>query len=182
MSQSTWNIDPQHSSITFSVRHMAFAKVRGRFSSWSGSLRWDPEDPASARVSVSVDAASIDTGVADRDAHLRSGDFLDVDSFPQFHFEAKRIEPAGEGQFKLSGDVTIKGTTREVVLDVHHGGRARDPWGYERAAFEATARIDRRDFGLTWNQTLETGGILVGHEVAIEIELQAVKEEAAAAS
>lgn len=181
MAETTWTIDPQHSSLTFAVRHMALAKVRGRFSSWSGDVRWDPDHPGGARVSASIDAASIDTGVADRDGHLRSGDFLDVESFPHITFESTRIEPAGADRYKLYGELTIVGVTREVVVDVHHTGRARDPWGYERAAFEATSRLDRRDFGLTWNQTLEAGGFLVGHELAVEIEVQAVKEEAAAA-
>jgi len=179
MKTNTWNIDLAHSGIHFSVRHMLFAKVRGRFATWSGSLELDPDDLTRSRVEVEIDATSIDTGVADRDQHLRSTDFLDVESFPTLRFVSRRVEAVGQGSFQVTGDLTIRDVTREVVLDLAYGGLAKDPWGQQRAAFTASTSIDRGDFGLKWNQVLEAGGVLVGERIDIELEVQAV---AAAAS
>ncbi|MCA9631129.1 MAG: YceI family protein [Myxococcales bacterium] len=179
MTLKTWNIDTSHSSISFAVRHMVFAKVRGRFSSWRGELHLDTADLTRSEVEVSIDATSIDTGVADRDNHLRSPDFLDAEQFPELSFKSTRIEGAGDRTFRLHGELTIHGASRPVSLEVEYGGQAKDPWGNQRVAFAATTAIDRRDFGLSWNQVLEAGGVLVGEKIEIELEIQAV---AAAAS
>jgi len=131
---------------------------------------------------VTIDASSIDTGTAQRDDHLRSADFFDVERFPELRFHGKRIEQAGRDHYRVLGDLTIRDVTREVTLDVEYGGRAKDPWGNERAGFLAKASIDRKDFGLQWNQVLEAGGLLVGDRVDIELEVQAVKAAAAQAA
>lgn len=182
MTTQTWQIDSAHSGIHFSVRHLVIAKVRGQFSRWTGALSVPDGDFSRATVDVTIDASSIDTGVADRDAHLKSADFFDVASFPELTFRGRRIEAKGGDRFALVGDLTIRGTTREVVLDVESAGQAKDPWGNLRAGFAARTAIDRRDFGLTWNQALETGGVLVGEKVEIELELEAVRQDATAAA
>jgi polyisoprenoid-binding protein YceI len=178
MAETTWQIDPAHSSVEFAVKHMMFTTVRGRFKDVKGTIEADEQNPDRSSVSVEIGTASIDTGVADRDAHLRSPDFLDVEHYPTLTFSSKRIEGAMDKEgasFRVVGDLTIHGTTGEVTLDCVFEGRGQDPWGGERAGAHAKTRIDRRDWGLTWNQALEAGGILVGHEVRIEIEVQAVK-------
>lgn len=181
MAQTTWNIDPTHSGIHFSVRHMVVSKVRGRFASWNGELSFDPSDLTSAKVDVRIDANSIDTGVKDRDVHLRSADFLDVEQHPELRYRGERVEKLGEREYRVHGELTIAGVTRPVALEVEFAGRAQDPWGNERALFEAKTQIDRKDFGLKWNQMLEAGGVLVGDKVEIQIELQAVNAAAKAA-
>ena len=175
MKAKAWNIDTAHSGINFSVRHMVFAKVRGRFGAFSGKVDLDPADLTRGRVEVEIDAASIDTGVADRDDHLRSSDFLDVEHFPKLRFESTRVEKAGNDRYRIHGELTIRDVTREVVLDAEYGGRAKDPWGNQRAAFTATTSLERSDFGLRWNQVLEAGGVLVGERIDIELEVQAVE-------
>jgi polyisoprenoid-binding protein YceI len=179
METKTWNLDPAHSGINFSVRHMVFAKVRGRFGVWSGKVGLDPEDLTRGNVEVEIDAASIDTGVADRDNHLRSPEFLDVERFPKLRFRSTKVEKAGRDRYRMHGDLTIRDVTREVVLEAEYGGQAKDPWGNQRVAFTATTALDRGDFGLEWNQVLEAGGVLVGERIDIEIEVQAVKADAA---
>jgi polyisoprenoid-binding protein YceI len=179
MSTERWQIDSSHSGIHFSVRHLVIAKVRGQFSRWTGTLQVPDGDFTQAQLEVAIDASSIDTGVADRDAHLRSADFLDVERFPELTFTSTQVEPAGKDRLRVNGQLTIKGVTRDVTLDVEHLGLAKDPWGNERAAFTARTSVDRREFGLTWNQALETGGVLVGERVDIEIEIQAVKQSPA---
>jgi polyisoprenoid-binding protein YceI len=174
---ANWNIDIAHSGINFSVRHMVFAKVRGRFDAWSGTIALDDQDPLHSKVDVSIDAASINTGNADRDNHLRSPDFLDTGKFPKLRFQSTRIDKVGSG-YRIHGALTIRDVTRELVLEAEDLGRGKDPWGNERAAFSATTSIDRRDFGLKWNQLLETGGVLVGEKIEIELEVQAVKAAA----
>ncbi|MGD8321912.1 MAG: YceI family protein [Gemmatimonadota bacterium] len=181
MSATTWKLDPAHTQVEFAVKHMMFTTVRGRFGDVEGSVRLDLDNPQASSVEVEIGAASIDTGVEDRDAHLRSGDFLNVEEHPHLTFMSTRVEgaPSEAGDtFKVVGDLTIRGTTREVVLDAEFEGTGADPWGGTRAGFTAKTKIDRRDFGLTWNQALETGGVLVGQEVKIELQVQAVKEEA----
>lgn len=175
MTTSRWNLDTTHSGINFSVRHMVFAKVRGRFGDWRGQVRFDPEDLSTAGVAVEIDAASIDTGVADRDNHLRSADFFDADSFPKLSFESTRVEHVKDDRYRLHGELTIRDIKREVALDVEYGGQAVDPWGNTRAAFAASTSINRADFGLTWNQVLEAGGVLVGERIDIDIEVEAVQ-------
>ena len=176
MKLSTWNIDTAHSGVHFSVRHMVFAKVRGRFGAFRGHVRLDPEALVGSSVEVAIDASSIDTGVADRDNHLRSGDFLDVERFPELLFKSTSVEHAGGDRYRVRGDLTIRDVTREVVLDVDYGGLAKDPWGNQRAAFTATTSLQRADYGLEWNQVLEAGGVLVGERVDIELEVQAVAD------
>ena len=176
MSTDRWEIDSSHSSVHFSVGHLVIAKVRGSFTRWSGTIQVPDGDFSKATVSVTIDASSIDTGVADRDAHLKSPDFLDVAQHPELRFVAKRVEPRSAGEVDVVGDLTIKGTAREVVLRVEQHGQAKDPWGNVRVAFTAKTSIDRKDFGLTWNQVLETGGLMVGDRVDIEAEIEAVKQ------
>ena len=174
----TWAIDPAHSEAQFTVRHMMFAKVRGHFAKVSGTIELDQADLTRSSVDVTIDAASIDTREAQRDAHLRSADFLDADRFPTIVFRSRRIEGAklAEGEsFRVIGDLTIHGVTREVALDAAYEGRGRDPWGGERVSFSATTKIDRREFGLTWNAALEAGGVLVSNDIRIQLEVQAVR-------
>jgi len=170
---TTWQIDPAHTEVGFEVKHMMFAKVRGRFDAFAGTIALGTET-GTPGVEVVIEAASIDTGNEQRDEHLRSGDFFDVARFPHMRFESLGTDaPAGD-RFRLSGALTIRDVTRRVELEVTETGRGTDPWGHERLGFTAIATLDRRDFGLTWNQALETGGILVGNEVKIIIEGQAV--------
>ncbi len=176
-----WDIDVSHSAIHFHVRHMVISKVHGRFARWAGAIELDPQDLTRSSVQVDIDAASIDTQVADRDAHLRSPDFLDVAKYPQLTFRSRKIEKAG-ASYRVTGDLALHGVTREVVLEAEFAGTARDPWGNERAGFSARTSLDRRDFGLVWNAALEAGGVLVGEKVEITIELEAVKKVAAVAA
>jgi polyisoprenoid-binding protein YceI len=178
MTTNNWNIDTVHSGINFSVRHMVVSKVRGRFGKFSGELAIDDGDLTRSSVNVAIDAASIDTGNAQRDTHLRSADFFDVEAFPELRFRSTRIEQRGDARYAVVGQLTIRDVTREVALDVEFGGRARDPWGNERLGFVATASVDRKEFGLQWNQALETGGVLVGDRIDIELELQGVRAAA----
>lgn len=182
MSKTTWQIDPAHSSIEFAVKHMMFTTVRGRFKDVKGTIEVDEQNPDRSTVNVEIASASIDTGVGDRDAHLRSADFLDVEKQPSITFRSKRVEgasPAAGKSFKLVGDLTIRGKSAEVTLDAEYEGTGTDPWGGTRAGYRATGKLDRREFGLVWNQALETGGILVGNDLKLEIEVQAVKQVAA---
>lgn len=178
MSTERWQIDSSHSGIQFTVRHLVIAKVRGQFTRWTGSLETPGHDFARASLDVVIDASSIDTGVADRDAHLRSADFFDVERYPEITFTSTGIEQAAADRLRVTGTLTIKGVARDVVLDVEVLGQAKDPWGNERAAFSATTAIDRREFGLTWNQVLETGGLVVGERIDIAIEIEAVRQVA----
>jgi polyisoprenoid-binding protein YceI len=171
----TWNIDPAHSGANFSVRHMVISKVRGRFAKFHGKLALDEQDLTRSTVDVHIDASSIETGVADRDAHLRSPDFFDVERFPELTFSSKRIERLADDRYRVVGDLTIRGTTREVPLEVEVGGIEKDPWGNERAGFTARAQIERKDFGLAWNKVLETGGVVVGERVDIDIDIEGVR-------
>ncbi|ACL24467.1 YceI family protein [Chloroflexus aggregans] len=172
----TWTIDASHSTITFSVRHMMISKVRGRFSRFEGTVNFDEQNPANSSVQVTIDATSIDTRDERRDGHLMSPDFLDVANYPSITFAGKRIELIDETHGRIIGDLTIRGVTREVVLDVEYNGQSKSPWGTTSAGFSASTKINRKDWGLTWNVALETGGVLVGEEVSIEIELEIVKQ------
>jgi polyisoprenoid-binding protein YceI len=178
-STTTWKLDPAHTLVEFTAKHMMITNVRGRFAKLEGVIEIDEKNPDGSSVSAELDAASIDTRVEQRDQHLRSGDFLDAENFPKVTFRSKKVEGAsldsGES-FRVVGDLTIRGTTREVVLDATFDGRGKDPWGGERVSFSADTKIDRRDYGLTWNAALETGGVLVGNEVKIHVEAQAVLE------
>jgi polyisoprenoid-binding protein YceI len=176
MRTERWEIDSSHSSVNFSVRHLVIAKVRGTFGRWSGTVQVPDGDFSKATVAVTIDASSIDTGVEQRDGHLKSPDFFDVAQYPELRFVGKRVEPRSGHEVDVVGDLTIKGITHEVVLRVEQHGQAKDPWGNLRAAFTAKTSIDRQDFGLTWNQVLETGGVMVGDRVEIEAEIEAVKQ------
>ena len=176
MTTQTWQIDSAHSGIHFSVRHLMIAKVRGQFSRWDGALTVPDGDFGRATVAVTIDASSIDTGVADRDDHLRSADFFDVENYPEITFKGKRVEVGEEGSLRLFGELTIRGVTKPVALEGELAGQTQDPWGNQRAVFSATTSVDRKEFGLTWNQALETGGVMVGEKVSIEIEVQAVRQ------
>lgn len=169
------NIDPTHSSINFSVRHMVFAKVRGSFDKWSAELQLNDRLEESS-VTVKIDAKSINTNVDARDNHLRSPDFFDVANFPELLFKSGEVTPRGKDRFEIEGELTIRGTTKPVTLEAELLGRGKDPFGNQRVAFAATGRIDRRAFGLTWNQALETGGVLVGEHIDIEVNVQAVAQ------
>jgi polyisoprenoid-binding protein YceI len=172
----TWQIDPAHSEIQFSTRHMMISTVRGRFNKFSGTIEAGEQNPTAARVHVQIDAASIDTGDEKRDAHLRSPDFLNIDRYPQITFTATKVERQDETRGKLSGDLTIRDVTKPVVLDVEYAGMAKSPWGSVSAGFSAQTRINRKDWGLNWNVALETGGWLVSDEIKISIEVELVKQ------
>jgi polyisoprenoid-binding protein YceI len=181
---NTWQIDPTHSAVEFAVKHMMFTTVRGRFRDVKGTITVDEQNPDRSTVEVEIAAASIDTGVTDRDAHLRSADFLDVENHPTITFRSKRVEGAMKkdgDRFKVVGDLTIRGKAIEVTLDSTYLGTGKDPWGNIKGAAEASAKIDRREWGLTWNQALETGGILVSNDVRIDVQVQAVKAAAVSA-
>ena len=168
----TYKIDPSHSEVFFQVRHLV-TKVRGRFSDFEGTINYSEANPEQSKVEFSIQTSSIDTNVSDRDTHLRSADFLDVERYPEVTFRSTAIRGAKES-FELTGDLTIRGVTRPITLDASFEGEGKDPWGGTRASFSAHGKFDRRDFGLTWNVALETGGILVSNEVKINIEAQAV--------
>ena len=182
MALENWQVDAAHSSVGLVVKHMVISKVRGNFGEWKARLALDPADLSRSSVEVEIEAASIDTGVADRDAHLRSGDFLDVEHHPVIRYVSRKVEVVSPGRLRVVGDLTIRGTTREVPLDVEVGGQAKDPWGNVRMGFSATASLNRKDFGLTWNQALETGGVLVADRVDVSIEIEAVRQAASAAA
>ena len=172
---TTWKIDPSHSHIEFGVRHMMITNVKGRFTGVEGTVQIDETNLEKANVDVRIDAATIDTREPQRDAHLRSADFFNVETFPHITFTSKQITGRSGNEFKLVGDLTMHGVTREVVLDVTEEGRGKDPWGGERLGFSAVTKVKRSDFGLTWNQALETGGVLVSDDVKISLELEFVR-------
>jgi polyisoprenoid-binding protein YceI len=182
MSTERWQIDSSHSGIQFTVRHLVIAKVRGQFSRWTGALEVPGGDYGQGSLDVVIDASSIDTGVKDRDAHLRSADFFDVERYPEITFRSTAVTQTGADRLRVDGALTIKGITREVALDVEVLGQAKDPWGNERAAFSATTAINRQEFGLTWNQVLETGGVMVGDRIEIAIDIEAVRQAATQAA
>jgi polyisoprenoid-binding protein YceI len=173
---TTYTIDNSHSDVTFTVRHMVFAKVRGHFTKWTADLKFDPTDTSKSSVDVTIDAASIDTREAQRDGHLRSADFFEAEKFPKLTYKSRKVEKAAGG-YKVLGELTIRDVTREVPLHVEELGRAKDPGGDERVAFHATASINRIDYGLKWNVALEAGGVLVGEKIDIEIDVEAVAKK-----
>ncbi len=176
----TWQLDPAHSSVDFAVKHMMMTTVRGRFRHLHATLRGDRNHPEQAGVDATIEVGSIDTGVAERDGHLSSADFFDAERFPQITFRSRRIEgnrPTQEGdRFRVVGDLTIHDTTLELVLDGEYQGRGTDPWGKTRAGFSFHTEVDRREWGLRWNQALETGGVLVANKVRIDGEVQFVRD------
>jgi polyisoprenoid-binding protein YceI len=175
--KTPFQIDNTHSAVDFSIRHLVIAKVRGRFTRFSGTIELDAEDITRSTVKAELEAASISTNEEKRDAHLRSADFFDVETFPLLTFASQKVERDGDG-LRVTGALTIHGITREVVLDVDQLGVAKDPWGNERVAFAAKTAISRKDFGLHWNVALEAGGVMVGDKVELVLDVQAVKSAA----
>ncbi|MCB0064849.1 MAG: YceI family protein [Caldilineaceae bacterium] len=169
-------MDTGHSHIQFSARHMMISKVRGEFRQFDGTVNLDESSPANTTVAITIDAASVNTRENDRDTHLKSADFLNVEAYPTLTFQSTRVEVTGEDRAKLHGDLTIRDVTRPVVLNVEYSGKSKSPWGTENYGFEAHTKINRKDWGLTWNVALETGGVLVGEEITIDIELELVKQ------
>jgi polyisoprenoid-binding protein YceI len=173
---TTWNIDPVHSTAQFKVKHMMIANVKGEFTGVTGTLKLYPADISQSQVQASIDATTINTREAQRDAHLKSADFFDVETFPILSFKSASISQRGEGELEVAGDLTIHGVTRNVLFDVEGpSAPMKDPWGNTRIGLSATTRINRKDFGLTWNAALETGGILVGDEVTISLDVEFVQ-------
>lgn len=177
--RTVWDIDPAHSSAEFAVRHMMISTVTGRFKSLRGTLEYDPSASHLGQAEAEIDVASIDTGVEDRDNHLRSPDFFDAANHPKILFRSKRVEVRDDDVGRLIGDLTIRGVTKEVVLDVEKDGAGVDPWGRRRVAFVATTTLNRKDFGVNWNQILDSGGVLVGDKAKVTLRVEAVKPRAA---
>ena len=172
----TWKIDPAHSSADFKVKHMMISHVKGSFSGLSGTLIEDPAEPTQSRVEASIDISTISTGDAQRDAHLKSADFFHHDQHPTMTFKSTKVEKKGEGEYKVTGDLTLHGVSKPVTFVVEGpSAPGKDPWGNTRIGLSATAKINRKDFGLSWNAALETGGILVGEDVQITLEVQFIK-------
>lgn len=173
---TTYKIDPAHSSASFTVRHMMITNVRGAFSNVQGSIAFDAANPGASTVEAVIDATTISTQEPARDAHLKSADFLDVERYPTITFKSTGVQPAGDDELSVTGDLTIHGVTKSVVLKVEGPtAEGKDPWGNSRIGASATTKIKRSDFGLTWNATLETGGILVGDDLKIELEVSLIK-------
>jgi len=181
MATSTWTIDPTHTDVLFSAKHMMVTNVRGKFASVDGSIEADPQDPTTAKGTFTIDIASLNTGVEQRDGHLRSADFFDVDNFPTATFVSTRVEPKGGSDYRVTGDLTIRGTTRPVTFDAEVLGVYTGMSGNRRVGLHAEAKINREDFGLTWNVALESGGWLVGKEIKLELDI-AVEEAVAVAA
>ena len=174
---STWTIDPVHSVAEFAVKHMMVSTVKGHFKSMEGTLHIDEANPGASWVAASIDVASIDTGVADRDAHLRSDDFFNAERFPKMTFRSTRVEQVDDTHWRVIGDLTIRDVTREVVLETEYEGQIRDAFGKQRAAFNAETTLNRRAFGLNWNGLIETGGVIVGDRVRVTLNIAAVRED-----
>lgn len=172
-----WNIDPVHSQVSFSLKHMMVSTVRGNFKVFGGKLEIDEVNPQNSWVEAQADTASVDTREPNRDNHLRSADFLDAEKYPAISFKSKKIEPASNDEYHVLGDLTMHGVTREVLFNAEYSGQLKDAYGKQRAGLTAKATINRKDFGLNWNAALESGGVLVSDKVNIEIDLAAVKEE-----
>jgi polyisoprenoid-binding protein YceI len=172
---STWKIDPSHSHVEFAVKHLMISTVKGLFSDVEGEIEIVDGNPSASSVSAVIKTASIDTRTGQRDDHLRSGDFLDVTKYPEITFKSTKIS-GDDAEFKITGNLTISGVTKEITLDATNEGSGKDPWGGHRIGFSAKTKIDRRDFGLTYNQAIEAGGVVIGHEVKISLEVEAIKQ------
>lgn len=172
MTEQKWNVDASHTNVGFSVKHMMVSKVRGRFTGLEGTLEGNPEDLTGAKIDFKIDASTIHTNSEDRDNHLRSGDFFDAETYPNITFVSTEVSNTGGGEYELTGDMTIKDVTKKVTFEVEYEGKGVNPWGVDVVAFEAKTKLSRKEFGLTWNQALEAGGVLVGDDITITIELQ----------
>ena len=173
---STWTVDPAHSIVEFAVKHLVITTVKGRFRDFEGTIRIDESHPENSSVSASADVASIDTDTPDRDAHLRSDDFFNAERYPKITFQSTGVERVDDTHYKVHGDLTIRDVTKPVVLDVEFEGEVNDPWGHRRAAFTATTQISRNEFGVKWNQLIETGGAVVSDNVKITLNVEAVRQ------
>ena len=174
--RTAWKLDPSHTAVEFSAKHLMITTVKGRITDVEGTIYTDEKNPRNSSVEATLKATSIDTRTDQRDQHLRSGDFLNVEKYPDIRFRSTRIEGDKE-HFKLTGELTIRDVTKEITLDVQYEGQTKDPWGGTRVGFSATGKIDRRDWGLTWNQALETGGVVVGNDIKINLDVEAVKAQ-----
>jgi len=175
----TYNVDPGHSEVSFQVRHLV-TQVRGKFNDYKGTIQLDPAKMENSTVEFNIKATTIDTGVADRDKHLRSADFFDVEKFPEISFKSKSIKATGKDTYAVTGAFTMHGVTKEVTLPVAFNGTAKDPWGGQRAGFSTETTINRKDYGIVWNKALDNGGALLGDDVKVAISLEAVKAKEAA--
>lgn len=176
MVKSVWAVDPTHSEIGFKVKHMMFTNVSGKFNSFEASIENEDDKFETSKISFSADTTSIDTANADRDAHLRSADFFEVEKFPKLSFVSTEIKKVDDNQYKVSGDFTIRDITKNITLDAEYSGLMKDPWGNTKAGFSLSGKISRKEFGLLWNAALETGGVLVSDEVKLLSEVQLVKK------
>jgi polyisoprenoid-binding protein YceI len=175
----TWTIDKVHSEASFQVRHFV-SKVRGRFADFSGTIRIDAAKPEASSVEFTIKVASVDTNEPKRDAHLKSPDFFDAAKYPEIRFVSKKVAPVSESKYDVTGDLTMRGVTKEITLPVTFDGIARDPWGNERAGFETGITLNRKEYGINWNKALDQGGFMLGDDVTVSINIEAVKEKAAA--
>jgi polyisoprenoid-binding protein YceI len=175
----TFAVDPSHSEVSFQIRHLV-SQVRGRFNDFSGTVQLDPKNLPASSVEFHIKAASIDTGVADRDKDLRSPNFFDVAKYPEITFKSESIQSAGKDKYNVMGTLTMHGVSKKVILPVTYGGQAKDPWGGTRVGFQIETTLDRKDYGIVWNKALDNGGALLGDEVSIAINLEAVRKDAAA--
>ncbi|AXN38735.1 YceI family protein [Peribacillus butanolivorans] len=176
MTNTKWAIDPTHSAIEFSVKHMMIAKVKGSFNKFEANISANPSDLTTAEIDFTVDVASIDTRNADRDNHLRSADFFDVEKNPTLTFKSTKIVKTGDDEYDVTGDVTLNGFTNEETFAITFEGQGKDPWGNEKAGFSGKGKVKRSDYGLTYNAALETGGVLIGDQITLTIEIEAAKE------
>lgn len=180
---SAWKIDPAHTNAQFTVRHMMISNVRGEFNNTTGTADFDGNDPSKAKVEATIDVSSINTREPKRDEHLKGPDFFDAAKYPNIKFVSKKIEKAADGKYKMTGDLTIHGVTKEVVLDVDGPSpMIKDPHGNQRVGASATTKINRKDFGLTWNGALDTGGALIGDDIGITIDVELMKKQSSASS
>lgn len=176
MTNTKWIVDPTHSAIEFSVKHMMIAKVKGSFNKFEASILANPSDLTTAEIDFTVDVSSIDTRNADRDNHLRSADFFDVEKNPTLTFKSTKIVKTDEDEYDVTGDVTLNGVTQEETFNITFEGQGKDPWGNEKAGFSGKGKVKRSDYGLTYNAALETGGVLIGDQITLTIEIEAAKE------
>jgi polyisoprenoid-binding protein YceI len=182
MALETYNIDPIHSSIHFSIRHLVISKIHGRFAKWGGTILFDEQDPASSKVDMQIEVGSIDTNDAKRDEHLKTPEFFDTAQYPQITFSSTKVEPKGANEYSVTGDLTMRGVTHPVTFEVEHGGHVKDFWGNHRGGFGIKGVIDRRDFGMAFDGKTESGAAVLGDKIHFAIDVEAIKTAAQAAS
>jgi polyisoprenoid-binding protein YceI len=182
MSLETWNIDPVHSAIHFSIRHLVISKIHGKFTRWGGAIQFDEQSPAASKVDISIEVNSIDTNDPKRDAHLQSPDFFDSEKFPKITFASTKVEPAGTNEYLVTGDLSMRGATHPVTFHVEHGGQVKDMWGNNRGGFSIKGAIDRRDFGISFAGTTESGTAILGDKIDFAIDVEAIKAAAQSAT